>query len=780
LRAFCFPNERNQVMLKSPHAYKMAIIILLLAPLSSSVFASGPIFWEITKQDDVVKGDARGVSIADNGTIMLSPAYTLVYDTKEAYIWSNATDGAGNIYLGTGHDGKIFKVDASGAGRLLYDAAELDVTALATDGQGNLFAGTSPDGKIYKITPDGQQSVFYDPPDKYIWSLAFEAATSTLYAGTGDKGIIYKIDATGKGAVLADTNETNIVSLALDKSGNVLAGTDPSGLVLRVSPTGKVFALFDSPTQEIHNLSVTGDGMIYALGINQQGVAAQKQASLGVSSTSSLSSEGVITISTTEDQEGSVSTQATDVSSVLNQSQSRSKADGARSAVFRILPDGGNEVYWRTNEVVAFGLKPLSDGRLLVGTGSKGRIYQVATDRTHTLLVQSPEDQTSTIFALSDQLYATSSNLGRLYRIGRESVSEGTYTSPVRDTKFAGQWGVITWRGSGNVELQTRSGNTETPDATWSDWSASYRNMSGDQISSPRARFIQWRAVLRSGAQTSSSGRENNRANQPGASQTTTPQTIAPPKPGSSAQLESVVIAYLPRNQAPDISSVSVQPPGVAFQEQPLSIDPSIASSGLDPQVFGIIANVPPRRYFQKGARTISWQASDPNDDTLVYSLLYRTVGDNDWHMLVDNLSQAYYTIDGNRLPDGTYFFKVTTSDAPSNPSALALTDEKVTDAVELDNTPPAVKVTGPLVTGQAAEVTFDVTDLTSRIVRGEYSIDGNAWQLIFPSDGIADSARESFKVRTTFNKPGEHVIAFRCADSSSNVGTSKVTATLR
>ena len=753
-------------MFKSPHTYKAAFIIVVLALSCGPVLASGPIFWEITKQDDVVKGDARGVSIADNGTIMLAPAYTLVYDTKEAYIWSNATDSAGNTYLGTGHDGKIFKVDSSGAGRLLYDAAELDVTALTTDSQGNLYAGTSPDGKIYKITSDGQQSVFYDPVDKYIWSLVYEAGTSTLYAGTGDKGIIYKIDAAGKAAVLTDTNETNIVSLALDKSGNVLAGTDPSGLVLRVSPAGKVFALFDSPSQEIHSLNVAADGTIYALGISQQGATAQKQASLGVSSTSSLSSEGVITISTTEDQDSTASSQATDVSSVLSQSQGRSKADGARSAVFRILPDGGNEVYWRTNDVVAFGLKPLPDGRVLVSTGSKGRIYQIAPDRTHTLLVQSPEDQTSTIFMVGDQLYATSSNLGRLYRIGRDSVSEGTYTSPVRDTKFAGQWGVITWRGSGNVELQTRSGNTETPDTTWSDWSTSYRSMAGDQITSPRARFIQWRAVLRSGAQAGEA--RTTRGNQPGASQK------------SSAQLESVAVAYLPRNQAPDITSVSVQPPGVAFQEQPLSIDPSIASSGLDPQVFGIIANVPPRRYFQKGARTINWVASDPNDDTLVYSLMYRALGDNDWHLLADNLSQAYYTIDGNRLPDGTYFFKVMASDAPGNPSALTLSDEKTTDAVELDNTPPSVKVTGPLVTGQTAEVTFDTTDLTSRIVRGEYSVDGGAWQLVFPADGIADSAHESFKVRAAFDKPGEHVIAFRCADSSSNIGTSKVTATMR
>jgi sugar lactone lactonase YvrE len=770
-------------MFKSPHAYKAVFIVFLLTLSSSSVIASGPIFWEISKQDDVVKGDARGVSIAENGTIMLSPAYTLVYDTKEAYIWSSATDGAGNIYLGTGHDGKIFRIDSSGAGRLLYDAAELDVTALATDAQGNIYAGTSPDGKVYKITADGQQSVFYDPPDKYIWSLAFEAATSTLYAGTGDKGVIYKIDAAGKAAVLTDTNETNIVSLALDKSGNVLAGTDPSGLVLRVSPAGKVFALFDSPTQEIHSLNVGQDGLIYALGISQQSTATQRQSSLGVSSSSSLSSEGVITISTTEDQDGAVITQTPDVSSVISQTQGRGKADGARSAVFRISPDGGNEVFWRTNDVVAFGLKPLSDGRVLVGTGSKGRIYQVAADRTDTLLIQSPEDQTSTIFAVGDQLYATSSNLGRLYRVGRSSVGEGTYTSPVRDTKFAGQWGVITWRGSGNVELQTRSGNTETPDATWSDWSTPYRNQTGDQITSPRARFIQWRAVLKGGAQANApntalqpqpktnTGEEKDRKSQ------TNPSANAA---ASSAQLESVVIAYLPRNQAPDITTVSVLPPGVAFQEMPLSIDPSIASSGLDPQLFGLIANVPPRRYFQKGARTVSWQTTDPNDDTLVYNLLYRTLGDNEWHMLADNLSQNYYTIDGNRLPDGTYFFKVTATDEPGNPSGLALTDEKITSAVEVDNSPPSIKLSGPSITGQTAEVTFDITDLTSRIVRGEYSVDGGAWRLIFPVDGIADSARESFKVRATFDKPGEHVIAFRCADSSSNVGTSKVTATVR
>jgi hypothetical protein len=212
----------------------------------------------------------------------------------------------------------------------------------------------------------------------------------------------------------------------------------------------------------------------------------------------------------------------------------------------------------------------------------------------------------------------------------------------------------------------------------------------------------------------------------------------------------------------------------------PLAVDPSISSSGLDPQLFGLSLNVPPRRFFQKGARTVTWQAGDPNDDDLTYRLLYRTIGDNDWHVLADNLSQSYYTIDGNKLPDGSYVFKVQASDAPANPSELALTHEAETDAVEIDNTPPSIKSNTPSVSGGTADLTFDVTDSTSRVVRGEYSVDGGTWRLIYPADGIADSARESFAVKVKFDKPGEHVVAFRCADSSANVGTSKLTVTSR
>ncbi len=160
-------------------------------------------FWRVNTRAEIEKGDAIGVSIAENGTLTLAPSVTEVFDTKQAYIWSSASDTAGNVYLGTGHEGRIFKVDASGRGSLLYKSAELDVTALAVDSRGVLYAGTSPDGKVYRITSDGTATAFFEPKSKYVWSLAFDRQ-GRLIVGTGDKGGIYRVTPDGKGSLLGN------------------------------------------------------------------------------------------------------------------------------------------------------------------------------------------------------------------------------------------------------------------------------------------------------------------------------------------------------------------------------------------------------------------------------------------------------------------------------------------------------------------------------------------------------------------------------------------------
>jgi sugar lactone lactonase YvrE len=248
-----------------------AFFAAFITTFSLFVRASEPAIWSTNTRAEVLKGDARGVSINENGTITLAPRLTEIFNTEQSYIWSSAADGSGNVYLGTGGDGKVFRVDASGRGALLYDTNELNVAAIAVGARGEVYAGTAPDGRVYRIEPNGTASVFFDPKEKYIWSLAV-LNDGGIAVGTGENGRIYRVKtagATPESSLLFDTSETHIISLAVDRAGNLYAGTDASGLVLRFAPDGKPFALLDSPLREIHDLSIGADGSVYALALGE-------------------------------------------------------------------------------------------------------------------------------------------------------------------------------------------------------------------------------------------------------------------------------------------------------------------------------------------------------------------------------------------------------------------------------------------------------------------------------------------------------------------------------
>jgi hypothetical protein len=429
--------------------------------------------------------------------------------------------------------------------------------------------------------------------------------------------------------------------------------------------------------------------------------------------------------------------------------RSRNDLSNARSAVFRILPDGGTDVLWSSPVITAFAVAPAPQGRsVLVGTADKGRIYSVTDDGRDTLLLQSTEGQISAFTARGRELYAASSNGGKLFRFGSEPMNEGTYESPVRDTKLVSSWGRIWWRGLGQVEVQTRSGNGERPDTTWSEWSTPYRDPAGAQISSPRARFIQWRAVLR-----------------------------APAAAGVEPRMEDVSIAYLPRNVAPEVLSIITLPIGVGLQTiVQVQSDPNIESSGLDPALFGVVSQVPPRRIYQRGARALQWQAEDRNGDTLEYAIYYRSLNENSFRLLKDKLRDNFYTVDGAALADGRYIFKVVVSDAPDNPGGQALSSERLSEPVDIDNTPPVVREVGePQVTADRVRVVFEIEDATGTIRRAEVSVDGTSWFPSFPDDGIADSPRERYSLELPITGAGEHTISLRAFDTSGNVGSSRV-----
>ena len=726
----------------------LAIIAALLFTFFISPARAGqPAVWETSGRTELLKGDARGVSISDTGVLMLAPKLNEVFNTQQTYIWSSAVDSQGNVFLGTGHDGKIYKVPSTGTGSLLYDAAELDVTALAIGRDGALFAGTSPDGKVYRITADGKADVYFDPGDKYIWSLAV-MTDGSLAVGTGDSGKLYRVRAAGatpESSLLVSTNQTHVISLAVTSQGDLIAGTDSGGLVLRVSPEGKTFALFDTQLREIHALAPAADGSIYALALSD--AAASGRATTTPQVTTPQPAEGAATTTVTitpVDETGAA------IQGQSGQARSRNDVSNARSAVFRILPDGATDTVWSSTTVTAFAIAPaLQPGSVLIGTADKGRIYSVTNDGRDTLLLQSPEGQISSLLVRNNQIYAASSNQGKLYRFGSELVNEGTFESPVRDAKLTASWGRVWWRGAGTVEVQTRTGNGERPDATWSDWSPAYRDPEGNQISSPRARFIQWRATVR------------------GSNSTAAPSWI-----------EDVSVAYLPRNVAPEVLSITVLPIGVGLQQiAQVAVDPNVESSGLDPSVFGPVAQVPPRRFYQRGARSFQWQAEDRNSDTLEYAIYYRALNEQTYRLLKDKLRDNFYTIDGATLADGRYIIKVVASDAPDNPAGQKLTGERVSEPVDIDNTPPVVKAVGqPQITRDSVKVVFSVDDATGKVKKADASFDGGSWIPVFPDDGIADSGHEVYTVDFGALGPGEHTISLRTFDTSGNIGTLSVT----
>ena len=245
--------------------------LFLVLSISAFALAADTSIWSVNSRADVLRGDSRGVSIDDAGTITIAPKLTEVFKTEQPYIWSSVVDASGNVYLGTGGDGKIFKVDSDGKGALFSDLNELNVSALAIGKSGELFAASSPDGKVYRIDPSGKAEAYFDPKEKYIWSLAL-MPDGSLAVGTGENGKIFRVksaNASPESSMIADTSQTHIVSLATDKQGNLYAGTDSNGLVLRIGSDGKPFALLDSALSELHQIAVAPDGSIYALAIGQ-------------------------------------------------------------------------------------------------------------------------------------------------------------------------------------------------------------------------------------------------------------------------------------------------------------------------------------------------------------------------------------------------------------------------------------------------------------------------------------------------------------------------------
>ena len=698
-----------------------ALAVCAFAPVFTE--ASGPTFWTTATSSELLRGTSDGVYVSLSGVVTPGPQLTSRLSSTPAQIWSLASSADGTIWAGTGGDGRVIRVRNGQLEETAFDSSENNVFALAVSGT-RVYAATAPDGKVYVIDGGSEARVFFDPSERYIWALSVDS-TGRLWVGAGNPAVIYRVDATGASSVVYRPPAGHVVMLAGDGNGRMLAGTESPGRLYRFDANDRPFVMLDSGLAELRAVAPGPGGALYAAAVarGEETSAGGEPASVAITLTAAAPSTGSTTPAAT----------STSVSS----SDDSTPSTPRRSALFRIDPSGTWEIVWNAPDVI-YDIASASDG-ILVATGSSGRLYKVDANRDVSLMTGVDAKQI-TRFARSPEgavsAFSTA-NPGRIVALGSGLQLPATYISSVRDTRSAATWGLIRWESTGDVTLSTRSGNTETPDDSWSQWSEPYKRSEGEPVRSPAARFLQWRAVF-----SKSAGR-------------------------APAALTAVTVAYLTANSRPVVTAVTVHPPGVVFQ-RPFSnedgaiagLDDATASARRAPGDTGPPAPAPGRRMFQRGLQTIAWRAEDADDgDRLSYTIEYRREGTDAWRTLRANLSDSIFVWDTTSAVDGRYVVRVKASDAPSNAADRALVGEREGDPVDVDNTPPVIAVE-VLTQGTQTRLAIRVTDARSPIQKVEFSVDGGAWQLLYPLDGLADAPDERYELPlATATTPSQVVI---------------------
>lgn len=703
-----------------------------------SLFATHPTEVVFSSYEEFVGGELEGVSLTSDGKLMLAPGLVQKLDTREAFVYSAVADKTGNLFVGTGNNGKIFRLSSTGEAKEWAKLEEAGVYALAVDSSDRLYAGTAPDGKVYRFDNSGKADIFFDPNDKYIWDLAIDTRNN-LFVATGPRGVIYQVDQQGESKTYYDSEDTHIVELEWDLDNHLLAGSASEGLLYRISGPEKGFVLYDSPMEEVKSITVDRYGNVFAAILSGSSNLTNSNGKENSAKGSQNGSSGQSTVTVSGAQKGS------------------------SLEVCRIDKENLVETLYTSGEEIAFDLVVRDDGRVLIATGNKGRILAVDRDRFVTVVADSGEEQVTQFVDSSKGFYVAASNLGKVFQLEPKPPEKGVYESKVLDAGGQALWGHIRWsvlNGSGNgVQLFTRSGNRERPDGTWTDWTGPYQTPEGSQINSQPARYLQWKLEFSEGDRSNALLSQQN-------------------------AVDLVSVTYMQRNVAPKLTGITIHPPGVAFLKQP-RINPA---SGVPPggpegahseslpkavlQTSSTGTVTPARRIFIPGARSFSWKAVDPNSDNLRFSLFLRSQGTTQWNPVAKDLIDSRFTLDGVSYPDGVYFLKVVASDRSSNPAGEAQQDELVSKAFTIANAIPVIDWASPEVAGQNVVIGFTARTVASAIYQVEFSVDGNEWQLLYPKDGIADSKQEEFELRLANLERGAHTIRVRVVDRVGNLGT--------
>jgi hypothetical protein len=680
------------------------------------------------------KAQFKNAVISNEGVLRLSRQLKPLAALEATHVWDVVEDKAGNLFVATGEEGKVFKVTPDGKVSIAYASEDSQVFCLSLAPDGTLYAGTGPKGLLVRITPNGG-SVLFRSPETYIWCLAIENDGQAIYAGTGPKGRIYRVTPEGKAEVFYTTKQEHILALAKGPAGLLYAGTDKDGLVYRIDTKGKGFVLYSAPQTEVRSLLVTADGIYAGTSSPVRRRNSTTSPASPARSTSSPSGSAAPALRSDRERSRSSGDEANIVSppsSLSNLGDSASKSSAAPAALpptvgenslYRIAADGTVREVFRERALLLSLLQ--QNGHILIGTGMDGQLFELdEASKERSEIARLDHGQIHCLLRRHDgAIVLGTGDPGKLYVLQEKYARKGTVVSEVLDARLISKWGSLRWKAETpagtRVTLAVRSGNIAEPDETWSEWSAEQADPETATIAAPPARFLQYRVTL------------------------TTEQ------PSLTPTIRSLALRYMTTNQAPEVTSIQV---------------PDLDAVNLDN----------PKKL------RLKWTATDPNEDDLTYSLFVRKDGWKQWVELEENLEKTEYEWDTTTMPSGIYRLKVVASDRKDNPPEEALTGERQSGPFAVAHSPPIVTLKTAGMDGDRAVIEATATNELVRLTAASYSVNGKKWINVFPTDGLFDSKTESFQFKTDALKPGTYVVVLQVRDAAGNTGSGDVVFTVK
>jgi hypothetical protein len=666
----------------------------------SDAGAVGTRTFELDSLDKMSGGDSEGVTVGSDGVVRAG--WTLGNAPLPADAGTTAicalTLADGSVLVGTGPagGGKVIRI-ANDQATIFADTKESAVNALAVDRAGTVYAATT-SGRVYRVA-QGRAEVYATLANvDGVYALAADK-TGALYAGTGSEGSIVRIAAGGATSVYFKTDEPFVVSLAVADDGTVFAGTSGKGLIYRIAGPGRATVLYDPPGEDVHALAMGPGGTLYAVANEEPSPSDDHEPARRTSS--GRGAPGPV-------------------------APPRSKP--GKGSLWRFDAQGRPERMMHHDEFHYLALGLDTRGAAYVGTGAEGRVYTVDDAHMVSLVADTKERQIGAIGLAGRTWFLLGSDPATFHRILSVGGPSAVWTSKALDAGLRAHFGHLTWRGTGTLEVATRSGDTPTPDGTWSTWSAPIP--SGGATASPPGRFVQIRARLRDAAAT----------------------------------FADAVLPFVTENLRAVVTEVGARDRSAGRESKEL-----LPASGGEPPRHDSVVHV-------------TWKVDNPDNDELRYRVQFRREGQTRWIDATsrdDVLTKPELDWDTAALPEGRYRVRVDASDEMSNPASQETHHALESPPVLVDNTPPVFKT----LTVQGRRLRGEVIDGLGPIARVEVAIDGRPeWRPIGATDGLFDTADESFDADLSVllppgAGPGPHVVAVRAFDAAGNAVVREVDA---